>query len=101
MDPVNLIGKPSLLNLSETNLCHHTKMNLLVFSLSVGCTESSKELLKFGACLESGKLSEVLISWEKDEISVEERLDLINLLFEKTKYKPTLEIRTNAIITSD
>ena len=43
------------------------------------------------ACLESGELSQVLISWEKDEIEIEERLESLDLLFENTKYQPTLQ----------
>ena len=97
MDPMTLIGKPSLLNsfLSENKLSSLEKMELLVFSLSVGCRESIKELLKFGAFLESSKLSEVLISWEDDEIESDERMDLMSLLLDNTQYKPTLEDQIN------
>ena len=44
-----------------------------------------------GAQIVCGKLSEVLVSWSKDEIALEERLQLMDLLFENTFYKPTLE----------
>ena len=44
-----------------------------------------------GAQIACGKLSEVLVSWSKDEIALEERLQLMDLLFENTFYKPTLE----------
>lgn len=93
MDPVNLVGRPSLLKsfLSENNLSPQEKKELLIFSLSVGCLESSKELLKTGACLESGELSQVLSSWETDEIEIPQRLELLSILFENTKYQPTLQ----------
>ena len=40
-------------------------------------------------------LSKVLISWSNDEIDVEERLNLMTLLFENTCYEPTLEDQSN------
>ena len=88
-----MIGQPTLLKtfLSENPLGHQEKMDLLVFSLSVGCIQSSKELIKTGAFLDSGELSKVLLSWEKDELEIEERLELLDLLFENTKYQPTLQ----------
>ena len=79
MDPVNL---------SSHNLSQLEKMDLLTIGLSMGCIESCKELIKFGADLERGILSKVLISWSND---VEERLNLMTLLFENTRYEPTLE----------
>ena len=100
MDPVNIVGRPSLLKLflSENNLKPQEKKELLIFALSVGCTESSKELMKTGACLESGELVEVLKSWEKDDIEIEERLELLTLLFENTKYQPTLQDQSECSI---
>ena len=40
-------------------------------------------------------LSKVLISWSNDEVDVEERLNLMTLLFENTRYEPTLEDQSN------
>ena len=97
MDPVNLIAKPGLLKtyLSENNVSHQGKVELLLWALSVGCKESIKELIKFGAYLPSGKMSEVLISWETDEIEADERQNLLSLLLENTQYKPTFEDQVN------
>ena len=97
MDPVNLIGRPRLLELylSSHNLSQLEKMDLLTIGLSIGCIESCKELIKFGADLERGILSKVLISWSNDEVDVEERLNLMTLLFENTCYEPTLEDQSN------
>ena len=97
MDPVNLIGKPGLLKryLSENNVSHLEKNELLLWALSVACKESSKELIKFGAYLASGKMSEVLISWDTDEIESDERQNLLSLLLESTQYKPTFEDQVN------
>ena len=67
----------------------------LTIGLSIGCIESCKELIKFGADLERGILSKVLISWSNDEVDVEERLHLMTLLFENTRYEPTLEDQSN------
>ena len=97
MDPVNLIGRPRLLELylSSHNLSQLEKMDLLTMGLSIGCIESCKELIKFGADLERGILSKVLISWSNDEVDVEERLNLMTLLLENTRYEPTLEDQSN------
>ena len=87
MDPVNLIGRPRLLELylSNHNLSQLEKMDLLTMGLSIGCIESCKELIKFGADLERGILSKVLISWSNDEVDVEHPL---------TQIAPSLDIRS-------